>query len=54
MDREVKMTELKPCPFCDGEAEIRRTAKNQLTVGCTKYNKEAAKHHGKFARLNDV
>ena len=26
--------ELKPCPFCGGEAEIKRTGKLQITIQC--------------------
>ena len=27
-------TKLKPCPFCGGEAELKQTGKNQLTIKC--------------------
>lgn len=27
--------ELKPCPFCGGEAKIKQEAKNSLRLACT-------------------
>lgn len=32
---ESELQELKPCPFCGGNAEIKQTGKNELTIRCT-------------------
>jgi hypothetical protein len=31
---DADIQELKPCPFCGGEAEINKTGKNELTIRC--------------------
>lgn len=28
------MPELLPCPFCGGQAELKQTRKNQMTIKC--------------------
>lgn len=46
----MKDEPIKPCPFCSGASEIRKTGRNQLTIGCTKCH---TKRVGKFLRLSE-
>lgn len=39
------MTELLPCPFCGGEAEVRESSTHDFYVKCTKCGASTRKNH---------